>query len=122
MIYKVLAGHGQALVDLVAMNPQPRSRGLQFTRTTHAADGSAHNEAAFIVLEWDMIEDATAYTTLLTQFGLAAGTYSANVTVYVPSNVYAATRYNGIAVLPPANHDNYFIRNVQIVVRDLAAL
>lgn len=120
--YKVKTGHGQALVDLVAMNPQPHSRGVQFTRTTFSADGSAHNEGAYVVLEWDMIEDATAYTTLLTQFGLAAGTPSANVTVYVPNNVYSYTRYNGIAVLPPASHDNYFIRNVQIVVKELTAL
>lgn len=122
MIYKVKTGHGQALVDLVAMNPQPHSRGVQFARTTYAADGSAHNEAAYIILEWDMIESPTAYTTLLTQFGLAAGTSSANVTVYVPNNVYTATRYNGIAVLPPASHDNFFIRNVQMVIKELAAL
>lgn len=120
--YKVKTGHSQALVDLVAMNPQPHSRGVQFGRTTFSADGSAHNEAPYVILEWDMIEDATAYTTLLTQFGLSASTYSANVTVYVPNNVFTYTRYNGIAVLPPASHDNYFIRNVQIAIKDLAAL
>lgn len=122
MIYKVKTGHGQALVDLVAMNPQPHSRGVLFGRTTYAADGSAHNEAAHILLEWDMIESPTAYATLLTQFGLSAGTPSAAVTVYVPNNVYTATRYNGTAVLPPANQDNFFIRNVQLMVKDLAAL
>lgn len=122
MIYKVKTGYGQALVDLVAMNPQPHSRGIQFTRTTFSADGSAHNEAPYIILEWDVIESPTAYTTLLTQFGLSAGTYSANVTVYIPNNVYTATRYNGIAILPPASHDNFFIRNVQMVIKDLSAL
>lgn len=122
MIYKVKTGHNQALLDLVAMNPQPHSRGVQFARTTYAVSGQAFNEAAYVILEWDMIESPTAYTTLLTQFGLSAGVYSANVTVYVPNNVYTATRYNGVAVLPAAGHDNFFIRNVQIVVKDLAAL
>lgn len=120
--YKVKTGHNQILADLVAVEPQPHSPGVQFGRTTFAASGAAFNEAPYILLEWAVIGDPTTYTTMLTQFGLAAGTPSANVTVYVPNNVYTYTRYNGTAVLPAASHDNYFARNVRLMIKDLLAL
>ncbi|HNT78835.1 MAG TPA: hypothetical protein PKH77_27840 [Anaerolineae bacterium] len=111
-----------ALVSLDTMVPQPRSRGVQFTRTSYAANGHAYNEAPYIILQWSIIGSATAYAALLTQFGLAAGTPSNEVTVYVPNNVFTFTRYNGIAILPEASRENYFIRGVQIVVGGLVAL
>lgn len=121
-VYLVKNAPNTALVSLDTMAPQPRSRGVQFARTTYAGNGKAYKEAPFIILEWSVIEDATAYAALLTQFGLAAGTYSNAVTVYVPGNLRAFTRYNGTAILPEVNHDNYFLRDVQIVVNGLVAL
>lgn len=121
MIYKVKTGHGQALDDLVAMTPQPTSPGVKATRRTFSADGAVHDEALFIALEWTFIEDATDLSTLLTQFGLAAAT-TANVTIYVPSQLHAATRYNGVAVRPEIGRNNYYLRDITIIVKELAAL
>ncbi|TXH57990.1 MAG: hypothetical protein E6Q97_03370 [Desulfurellales bacterium] len=119
--YKVATGAGVALVSLAAMTPQPKSEGVRYARRTHSADSALHQEGAYIELVWSMIEDQSAYATLLTQFGLGSATY-ATVTVYVPNERYIYTRYNGVALLPEASQRDYFIRDVVIVVRDLSAL
>jgi|GEM_PF-6740801 len=121
MSYKIATGHGVALVSLAAIAPQPASPGVKATRRTHSADGAVHDEALYIQLAWSIVEDATALAALLTQFGLASAT-TANVTVYIPSQLHAYTRYNGVAVRPEIARDNYFLRNVQIIVKDLVAL
>lgn len=121
-VYLVKNAPNTALVSLDAMTPQPRSRGVQFARTTYAGNGKAYKESPYIVLEWSVIENATDYATLLTQFGLGASTYSNSVTVYVPNNLRVFARYNGTAILPEVNHDNYFLRDVQIVINRLVAL
>lgn len=119
--YRVKEGLNQALVDLVAIDPQPRSAGVQATRRTYAADGTVHDEGLFVELVYDVLEDATALDDLLDQFGLDAAT-TANVTIYAPNQLHVYTRYNGLAVRPETRRNNYFLRDVTIVVRDLAAL
>lgn len=121
MTYKVKTGHNQALLDLTAISPQPASPGVKAGRRTYSADGAVHDEALHITLEWSVIGDGTDLSTLLTQFGLAAAT-TANVTIYCPSQLHTYTRYNGVAVRPEVARGNYFLRNVQIVVKDLVAL
>lgn len=120
--YLVKTGHDVALVSLDIMMPQPRSTGVQAVRRTYGGDGSVYEEGAFIELEFDALESPTEYTTLLTQFGLNAALKAA-VTVYVPNAFLAFTRYNGTAVRPEVGKDmrreNYFIRSVTILVRDL---
>lgn len=120
-MYKVKTNHNQALVDLVAMNPQPHSRGVKATRRTFSADGTLHDEALYIQLEWSFVKDSADLSTLLTQFGLASAT-TANVTIYCPNQLHTATRYNGVAVRPEVERNNYFLRDVVIVVKDLTAL
>ena len=122
MAYKVLPGGDQPLIDLVAITPQPRCNGLRYTRTSHTAAGGMVLEGAYAVLEWDVIGNATDYDTLLTQFGLDLGTSEA-VTILLPNELYVLTRYNGNALRPVAGEtvrrEGYFIRDVQIIVRDL---
>jgi hypothetical protein len=119
--YRVATGHGVALVSLNTVAPQPRSEGARYARRTHSADGAIHEEGLHAILTWDVIEDSTDLATLLTQFGLGSAT-SANVTVYVPSPLQVYTRYNGLALRGEVTRDNYFIRGIQIIVRDLVAL
>lgn len=119
--YKIATGHNVALLSLTAISPQPTSPGVKATRRTFSADGALHDEGLYIILEWSFVEDGTDLSTLLTQFGLAAAT-TANVTIYCPNQVHAYTRYNGVAVRPEVARDNYFLRNVQIVIKDLTAL
>ena len=123
--YRVATGHGVALGSLTVLSPQPRSTGVQSTRRTAGADGSVYDEAKFVILEYNFIEDPTAYSALLTLFGVNAVLY-ANVTVYLRNEVFTFARYNGIAVRPQPgadmDWDRFFPRNLRLLVKDLAAL
>ncbi len=119
--YKVKTGHDEALIDLVAIAPQPASPGVKATRRTYSADGAIHDENLYIQLEWSVVEDSTALATLLTQFGLASAT-TANVTIYCPNQLHVYTRFNGLAVRPEIGRSSFFLRDLQIVVKELVAL
>jgi len=127
MAYLVATGHGVALVSLVAMNPQPRTDvPVRPVVRNESASGLIHDLGKFIELQWSMIETPTQLTTLLAQFGLSATTTTNAVTIYVPNEVYAFTRYNGLARFPLQGVDihrsDYFIRDLKIVVNKLEAL
>jgi hypothetical protein len=119
--YRVKTGHNVALGSLTTIAPSPRSVGVKATRRTHAASGLLYDEGLHITLVYDVLEDATALTALLTQFGLHTAT-TANVTLYCPNQMHAYTRYNGVCVRPEVSRDNYFLRGIEIVVRELVAL
>lgn len=121
MIYKVKTGHDQALLDLVAIDPQPASPGVKAGRRTFSADGAVHDENLYVTLEWSVVEDATALDDLFEQFGLDAATTAA-VTIYCPNQLHVYTRYNGTAQRMEIARSNYFLRDVQIVVKGLVAL
>lgn len=122
MVYKVLVGADQPLIDLVTIVPQPRSDGLRYGRVSHTGAGGMILENPHVVLVWDVIEDATDYDALLTQFGLDGAT-TEDVTITLPNQLFAETRYNGKAVRPVAGEtvkrEGYFIRDVQIIVKNL---
>lgn len=120
--YRAKTGTGVALESLTVLSPQPRSVGLQYTRRSYAADGSVVQEGPYVDLVWDVLDDATAYTAILTVFGLHNATQAA-VTVYIRNERYAWVRYNGVALLPEVGSDaswqRFFLRDVRIVVRNL---
>jgi hypothetical protein len=106
---------------LTVLSPQPRSKGIQYTRQTVSADGTVTNEGPYVELIWDVVATAAVFKTLLTNFGLASA-YSAAVTVYVRDDDFDNVRKNGTAVRPvPGNGVDwsYFPRSVTILVRDL---
>jgi hypothetical protein len=118
------AGHDEELDDLTVISPQPRSIGVQSTRRTYGVDGTVLDEGRYVEIEFSYSEDPTAYAALLTLFGVQ-NTLTNLVTVYVPDERYAWTRYNGTAVRPEIGRDvtrtNYFIRNITILIKDLEA-
>ena len=121
--YAVKTGTDQALIDLVALTPQPHSNGVEYTVRDTAVDGSVSEQGPFIELMFDALATVNEYTTLLTQFGLNSANTAA-VTLYCPGPLYAFTRYNGIAVRPEKGRDiqrAILLRDIRIVVRDLAA-
>lgn len=122
MQYLVGEGHNEPLIDLVAIDPQPRCEGLKASRESFAASGVVVREANYAELVWDVIENQSQYETLLAQFGLDA-LVSANVTVTLPNALYTSTRYNGRAVRPLTGQTirqaEYFLRDVVIVIKDL---
>lgn len=122
MAYLIATGHDIALESLVAIVPQPRTVGYQYGRRQYAANGSIIDEAPFVSLQWDMIATDTEYQSLLSQFGLTSAT-TANVSVYIQDERYNWIVRNAVAVLPfvgtDVARDNYFIRNVTILLKNI---
>lgn len=99
--YRVATGFDVILGSLTVLSPQPDpGPAIQTTRRTYGGDGTVYDEARYVELHWSLLDDATAYTTVLTVFGLDASTENADVTVYVRDEVFAWVRMNGIAVRP----------------------
>lgn len=124
MTYKVADGHDVALVSLTDVSPQPASEGIKATRRTHAADGSVYDEAKYVELVFSIVGSVTGYQALLAQFGVQSALTN-DVTVYVRDETFAWVRMNGTAVRPQPGEgvrwNNYFPRNITILVKDLEA-
>ncbi|HMN10894.1 MAG TPA: hypothetical protein PKD55_01065 [Bellilinea sp.] len=124
MPYKVADGHDIIEANLNTINPQPRSTGIRATRRVFLADGSVQDDGRYIELHWGIIDNPSAYQSLLSQFGVQNATTN-DVTVYVPDETFAWVRYNGTAVRPAQGSDvrrqDFFIRDVVVLVRDLEA-
>ena len=122
MSYKIATGYDVALVSLADMVPQPRSTGIQYTRRTFGGDGSVYEEGPYIPLEFSMLESAAQYLALLTQFGLH-DRLTNGVTVLIPNDFYAETRYSGLAVRPQIGQDgqrrDYFLRDFTLLIKTL---
>jgi len=119
--YRAKENHSVALVSLTTLDPQPRSEGVKATQRNYMGDGSIYEQGLYVELVWDILEDATAYTTILAIFGLDSAT-SADVTIYARDDQYAWTRYNGKAIRPEPSWNQFFPRNVVILVRNLVEL
>lgn len=122
--YKMSLGADVVTVDLVAIAPQPRSEGVKYVRRTFAASGIVSDQSAYVELIWEVLESATEYNTLLTQFGLNASIATV-VTVLVRDEFFNFTRYNGLAIRPQPGTDkswDYFPRNVTILIKNLEQL
>lgn len=123
-VYKVYPAYDTALVDLDTITPQPRSKGVQYTRTTRAADGSILQEGPYVVLEWTALEDDMQYTSLLALFGVNSSLTSP-VTIYCRSELFSFTRYNGIASRPEVGKSldwQYRPKNISITITNLEQL
>jgi hypothetical protein len=121
--YKVQVDHDQTLTSPADdLAPQPRCEGLQYTREVPLG-GDIFVEGAYFVLIWDILDEISAYTTILNKCGLLSAR-TANVTVYGPTENYGWTTYNAEAVRPlvgaQVTRNRFFIRNVQILFRNLS--
>jgi hypothetical protein len=119
--YRVALGHDVALASLVLMNPQPSSPGVQITRRLYFGDGSVLNQGIFVEWIYNVVESAAQLSAILSPMGLVAASF-ADVTINTRDQLYGYRRYNGRAIRPEASWENYFARNVTIIIRDLVAL
>lgn len=123
--YRVATGHGVALVSLNTVSPQPMGRPIRPTQRTQGLSGAIYDLGQHTEWLFEGISNTTQYVTLLTQFGLHAAT-TANVTIYTRNSRLAYARYNAVAVLPEMGRDadwnNYFLRGITIVLKNLEAL
>ena len=122
--YRVKDGWNEALEDLVVISPQPTSDGIKPTRRTYAANGAVYDEGLYVELQFNVLNNASAYQSLLNQFGIQSATTN-EVTVYVRDETFAWVRMNGTAVRPEPGRDvrwsKFFPRDVTILVKDLVA-
>jgi hypothetical protein len=120
--YKVADGWNVALISLNELTPQPSSTGIQPTRRIHTASGDVYDDGEYVVFNYNVLESAAQYLTVLTAFGLN-NALTNQVTVYVRDDTWAWTRKNGVAVRPEmgkeARWSNFFARNITILIRDL---
>jgi hypothetical protein len=119
--YRVAVGHDVALASLTVMNPQPASPGVQITRRLYFGDGSVLDQGLFVEWIYNVVDSAAQLSAILTPMGLMTAS-SANVTINARNQLYVYKRYNGRAIRPEASWENYFARNVTIIIRDLVAL
>jgi hypothetical protein len=119
--YSVALGHDVALASLALMKPQPMSPGVQVTRRFFMGDGSVLDQGLYVEWVYNVVEDAAQLSSILTPMGLMTA-QSAAVTINTRNQLYVYKRYNGIAIRPEANWENYFARNITIVIRNLAVL
>lgn len=81
-------------------------------------------EGLYVELEWNVLETAAEYLTLLTAFGLH-NALTNEITIYCRDSRWVYVRYNGIAVRPELGRDAGwqmpFARDITILVKNLAA-
>jgi hypothetical protein len=119
-VYKIADGHDVAAESLNTLDPQPHSEGIQYGREVHPASGAYFRDAPHAVWEFSVLEDGQL-STLLTAMGLASADFNA-VTIYTRGDRWNTwVRMNGTIWMPRLRQDNYFLRNMRFVIRDLAA-
>lgn len=122
MAYLLGLGHSIALVDLVAIVPQPRSpEGVQAAERDFGADGMVYERGLFIPLQWSSLGSVSAYQSLLAQFDLD-DFLSKSVTIYAPNFEREWHRYNGYAIRPTSSNYAIFPRSIVIVVNRLVQI
>lgn len=119
--YRVAAGSNLSLALLTKLNPQPRSMGLQITRRNYLLAGGVVDEGPYIELLFSLLPNTSVYSSILGAFGLVSAP-SAAVTLYARDDLYTYHRYNGVAIRPEVGWENYFPRNIVVLVRDLVLI
>jgi hypothetical protein len=119
--YRVALGQDVALASLTLMNPQPMSPGVKFTRRLTFGDGSVLDQGLYAEWIYSVVDTDTQLSAILTPMGLMAA-QSALVTINTRNQHYVYKRYNGMAIRPEANWENYFARNITIIIRNLVVL
>jgi hypothetical protein len=124
--YRVATGWGWPLVNLVPIDPQPRSLGVRYVARHYLASGGVIDEGAYIELLWSALESEAVYFSLMSQFGLhGGGPYydnNAPITLYARNELFQYHRFNAIACRPLAGSDvnwQYFPLDVTILCRNV---
>lgn len=100
---------------------QPYSPGVKATRRTLMGDGSILDQGLYVEWIYSVVESAAQLTTVLAPLGLDVAK-TQEVTIWTRDDLYVFRRYNGVAQRPPASWENYFARNVVILICNLKLL
>jgi len=119
--YRVAMGNNIALASLNTVKLQPASPGVRATRRLYMGNGSILEQGLYAEWIYNVVPDVGELYEVFYQMGLMAASY-APVTIYTTSQRYIYGRYNGMAIRPEANWENFFPRNITIIIRDLVVL
>lgn len=118
-LYEVAAGWNNT-GGYGTLTPQPKSIGMKAGRRTQTGDQNIYQDGFYNVeLRWGFLRKSQ-YTALCSQFGVAEGTPSAQVTLRLPQNIGRAfADYNAVVILPDMPDDNRyeFLAYQEIVFR-----
>lgn len=121
-VYKVATGHNVLEEDMTAVLQQPEVEPVQVVERHYGIDGTYYDEGLYVRYHFGVIESATLYQSILTQFGLVAATVAA-VTVFARNDTLTWTKYNGYAHRPQPGVDakwsRFFWQDIDIYVTDL---
>lgn len=122
--YKIAINYDVDASSLNLFNPQPRSLGIRYTRTTYMGGGHPYNEGPYIELLWSALETETQYQSILAQAGLDTRN-SGPVTCWIRDEMWNYARYNGLAVRPLIGQDanwEFFPKDITLLIKNLRLL
>ena len=116
--YAIKLGWNQTLTTADRLSLQPYSPGIKASRRTLMGDGSILDQGLYAEWIYTVIESSAQLLEVLTPMGLQSAK-SNRVTVYTRDDLYVYHTYNGVAQRPPAAWENYFARDVTILICNL---
>jgi hypothetical protein len=117
-------GHGLALDALSPFIVDPQCPdGVQFAQRDYSADGTIHEQGAFCVLIWPVIDGVEDLDALLTQMGLEEDAdQRAAVTAYLPTKRRKWHLYNAYANIPPTINYALWPSNLRVMLNALTQI
>lgn len=114
-------GHGLELGALVPFVVEPNiPEGVTYGQRDHAADGTVHEQGAFCVLNWAVIDGVDDLDALLTQMGLEDDSdQRAAITAYLPTRRAKWHVYEGYAIFPQTLTYALWPQNLRVMVNRL---
>lgn len=123
--FMIADGHNVAFGGLVAIDPQPEAGPIQFVQSSYAPSGVVHNQGAFCVWRFGVLEDEDHVLSVLTQAGLHNADFNL-VTIYTLDQRMQWGRFNARVALPEPGVDlrweQFFPRNFALTFTRLQAL
>jgi hypothetical protein len=123
--YKVYPAWDTPLASLVSFAPQCQSPGIKATRRDVSQNGAVIDQGLYVELMWPVLSQK-AFNAVMVTLGFASGptpTFNGAlmlpVTVYCRDATYTYNRYNGHAIAPVASWQDFRVRNLTVIVRDL---
>lgn len=114
-------GHGLTIEQLSPFYVEPAiPEGVAYAQRDIAADGTVHEQGAFCVLTWPVIDGVEDMDTILTQLGLEDDAdLRAAVTAYLPTKRRKWHLYQGYAYIPQAINYALWPSNLRIMLNRL---
>lgn len=114
-------GSGLALGALVPFVVEPNiPDGVAYAQRDFGGDLTVHEQGAFCVLQWAVIDGVDDLDALLTQLGLEEDTdQRAAITAYLPTKRRIWHVYDGWAIMPQTLTYQFFPTNLRVMLNAL---